>query len=179
MKRKYRWIKTLVFFLVVVIAVFFGSTLVMKQLYPIQYQEYVEKYAAEQQLDPHLVYAVIKCESGFRPDAVSNKDAKGLMQLTDDTFDWLKSKTKETLDSSALFDPETNIRYGAMLLRLHLDEFDDLTLALAAYNAGRGSVNRWIDEAEATGNEPIIQYKETQDYVVKVTEAMKVYDTLY
>ena len=53
------------------------------------------------------------------------------------------------------------------------------TLALAAYNAGRGSVNRWIDEAEATGDEPIIQYKETQDYVVKVTEAMKVYDTLY
>ena len=126
MKRKYRWIKTLVFFLVVVIAVFFGSTLVMKQLYPIQYQEYVEKHAAEQQLDPDLVYAVIKCESGFRPDAASDKDAKGLMQLTDDTFDWLKSKTKETLDSSALFDPKPTFVTAPCCYGFTSDEFDDL-----------------------------------------------------
>ena len=66
-----------------------------------------------------------------------------------------------------------------MLLRMHLDEFGDLSLALAAYHAGRGRVNQWIDEAEDANSTEIIQYEDTQSYVSKVTEAKKVYETLY
>lgn len=62
---------------------------------------------------------------------------------------------------------------------MHLDEFGDLSLALAAYHAGRGRVNQWIDEAEESGNSEVIQYKDTQGYVSKVTEAKKIYETLY
>lgn len=179
MKKRGRTIRILCLFLMIVAAVFLGSNLVMKQLYPLKYEEYVQQYAKLQGLEPELVYAVMKCESGFDPNAVSSVDAKGLMQLTDDTFDWLQTKTKEKLDHNALFDPETNIRYGTMLLRLHLDEFQDLSLALAAYHAGRGRVNQWIDEAENTGSDDIIRYKDTKGYVSKVAEAKKVYETLY
>ena len=179
MRKKRHPLRNLLFFLIVVAAVFFGSNLVMKQMYPKQYEDLVEQYAKQQQLEPELVYAVIKCESGFDPQAVSSVDAKGLMQLTDATFDWLQSKTHEAMDATALFDPETNIRYGTMLLRMHLDEFGDLSLALAAYHAGRGRVNQWIDEAEESGNSQAIQYKDTQGYVSKVTEAKKIYETLY
>lgn len=179
MKKKRRLLRNLLCFILIVAAVFFGSNLVMKQMYPIKYEEYVEEYASQQNLEPELVYAVIKCESGFDPQAVSVVDAKGLMQMTDETFEWLQTKTKETMEPTALFDPETNIRYGTMLLRMHLDEFGELSLALAAYHAGRGRVNQWIDEAENANSTEIIQYEDTQNYVSKVTEAKKVYETLY
>lgn len=179
MKQKGKPLKSILAFLIIVAIVFFGSNLVMKQLYPMKYEEYVEQYAKAQNLETELVYAVIKCESGFDPNAVSSVEAKGLMQLTDDTFDWLQTKTKEELDPNALFDPETNIRYGTLLLRLHLDEFEELSLALAAYHAGRGRVNQWLDEAQTSGGDEIIQYEDTQGYVSKVTETKKVYETLY
>lgn len=179
MKQKGKPLKSILAFLIIVAVVFLGSNLVMKQLYPMSYKEYVEQYARSQNLEPELVYAVIKCESGFDTDAVSSVEAKGLMQLTDDTFDWLQTKTKEKLNSDTLFDPQTNIRYGTMLLRLHLDEFGDLSLALAAYHAGRGRVNQWLDEAQTLGSDEIIQYEDTQGYVSKVTETKKIYETLY
>ena len=179
MKKKGKPLKSILAFLVIVAIVFFGSNLVMKQLYPIKYEKYVEQYAKAQNLEPELIYAVIKCESGFDPNAVSSVEAKGLMQLTDDTFYWLQSKTKEGLEPDTLFDPETNIRYGAMLLRLHLDEFGDLSLALAAYHAGRGRVNQWLNEAQSSDSDEIIQYEGTQEYVSKVVETQTVYKTLY
>lgn len=157
----------------------FGSQKIMQWLYPQDYSELVTAYAQEQQLDPTLVYAVIKCESGFRPDAVSSVGAKGLMQLTDDTFYWLQSKTGEKLEPDALFDPATNIRYGTLLLRLHLDEFGDAELALAAYHAGRSRVNQWLKESDGTTGKEIIQYADTRQYVTKVLETQDLYRSLY
>lgn len=155
---------------------------VLRQLYPTGYSELVSQSAEEFSLDPMLVYAVINCESGFDKDAVSGSQAMGLMQITEDTFNWAKSKLPENgLTSAALFDPATNIRYGCFILSLHLEEFGSLELALAAYHAGRGSVNKWLRDEKPTDGKTLrkIPYKDTSHYVKKVSDALSVYKRLY
>jgi soluble lytic murein transglycosylase-like protein len=117
------------------------------------YDDLVVKYAREQGLRPDLVRAVIQVESGYYPRAVSLKGALGLMQLM--------PGTAARLGVTHPFDPEQNIRGGTRYLRQLLDQFgNNEELALAAYNAGPGAVNRY-------GNK-VPPYRETRDYVRKV-----------
>jgi soluble lytic murein transglycosylase-like protein len=112
----------------------------------------VTRLAPTYGLDPALVNAVIAAESAFDADAVSAKNAKGLMQLMPDT-----AKRFGVADA---FDPEQNLRGGMSYLRFLLDLFNgEASLALAAYNAGEGAVLRYRG---------IPPYSETRDYVVKV-----------
>ena len=85
--------------------------------YPIQYQEYVTYYADKYDLDPLMLYTFIRTESNFDPRAESDAGARGLMQITEVTFDWIKSKIAPTepLTFEDLFDPETNIRLEVTL----------------------------------------------------------------
>jgi soluble lytic murein transglycosylase-like protein len=117
-----------------------------------QYESLIRQHAAEQGVHPDLVRAVIQTESAFDPSAVSAKGALGLMQLM--------PSTAEALGVRDPFDPAENIRGGVAYLRQLLDRYDnDETLALAAYNAGPGAVDRF-------GRVP--PYRETRDYVAKV-----------
>jgi hypothetical protein len=113
----------------------------------------IEKYANQFNLDPSLVRSMIATESAFNPKAVSNKGARGLMQLMPATATRLGVRNS--------FDPEENIRGGVKHMRSLLDTFNnDLYLSLAAYNAGENLVQR-------VGRIPNI--KETHDYVRSVT----------
>ncbi len=117
------------------------------------YDSIIEKYADEYQLDPALIRSMISRESGFNPQAVSPKGAQGLMQLM--------PNTAARLGVRDVFDPEENIRGGMKHMRLMLDMFqNDLSLSLAAYNAGENLVQR-------LGRIPHI--KETHDYVRAIT----------
>lgn len=114
----------------------------------------IEKYARQYQLDPDLIRSMIRTESGFNPRAVSPKGAQGLMQLMPETAARLGVKNP--------FDPEENIRGGVQHMRNLLDTFNnDLTLSLAAYNAGENLVQRL---------NRIPDYRETHDYVRTVTK---------
>jgi len=116
------------------------------------YDPYIDQVARDNGVDPSLVKAVALVESGFNPKAVSNKGARGLMQLL--------PSTAKRYGVSDLHDPYQNLRAGAAHLRDLLDEFDgNVTLALAAYNAGSGAVHRY-------GGVPA--YQETQQYVKKI-----------
>lgn len=155
---------------------------IMKVLYPVKYSEYVEKYSKEFGIEKELLYAVIKTESSFNPDAVSDADAAGLTQITPETFDWLKTKLGEESEDLSLFDPETSIKYGAFFLGYLMDEFENTDTALAAYHAGRGRVNEWLEDrsispdGKTLNNIPVA---ETAHYVNKVNKAINIYTNLY
>ena len=84
--------------------------------HPIEFAEYVTKYAEEYGVPEYILYAVIKVESDFESNRLSEAGEIGLMQISPETFSWLLTLTKESLDPGILYDPETNIRYGAYLL---------------------------------------------------------------
>lgn len=117
----------------------------------------IEQAADRAGIDPALLASVVEHESGFEPTAVSRAGATGLAQLMPDTADALG------VDAA---DPEQNLAGGARYLRAQLDRFDELDLALAAYNAGPGRV------AQAGG---VPRIAETQAYVDAVTDTYREY----
>ncbi len=155
-----------------------------KLIYPMEYTSYVEEYSEEFDVDKMLVYAIIKTESSFDSNAVSNVGAIGLMQIMPDTFDWLQTKmpAEAKLTKEALFDPETNIKYGVFFLSLLKEEFEDTELIIAAYHAGRGQVNEWLDDETVSPDGATIENipsRATAHYVSKVTKNIERYKKIY
>ncbi len=122
------------------------------------YGHLVDKAAQANQVDSALVYAVIKEESGGNHKAVSEAGAKGLMQLMD--------STAKEMGTQSVFNPKDNIESGTKYLKQMLDRFGDTKLALAAYNAGPGNVEKY------QGMPP---FAETQSYVDKVMDSFAFY----
>ena len=121
----------------------------LRAAYQIKYESIVNTYAQEYDLPPSLIYAVIYTESHFNEDAVSKAGAKGLMQLMDSTYEWIQTKfpgDPEPLDR--IFDPEINIRCGAKVLDVMHDLFTHSDTAIAAYNAGNGTVSKWLKDPQ-------------------------------
>lgn len=151
---------------------------------PPEYVKLVENAAKEHNLDKYLIYAVIKTESGFKPDAVSNQGARGLMQIMSDTFEWLRDyRLHEDISFDSMFNPKDNIRYGVYLLWYHMTHYNGNTdNALAAYHAGDGAVDEWLkDERYSKDGENIehIPVSDTAHYVSKVKKAYETYLKLY
>ena len=122
----------------------------------VRYQSLIDEHSTLNAVNADLVRAVIQAESAFNPRALSPKGAMGLMQLMPDTARFLGVQRP--------YDPEENIRGGTRYLRLLLDKYDDnVELALAAYNAGSGAVDKY--------GKRIPPYRETRDYVKKVGSA--------
>lgn len=166
---------------IILATVFAAHTVVTKYLYPIKYEMYVEKYSQEYNVPENLLYAVIRTESSFESDAVSNVGAVGLTQIMPDAFDWINYKMGEDKDFDSLYDEETSIRYGAFLLGYLLDEFENPEAALAAYHAGRGNVNKWLND-KAYSKDGIhldsIPIPDTAHYVRKVMRSVNIYNKL-
>ncbi len=181
--------KSLMILIILVVAVGFGFlvdlciTGIEHLTHPKNYDAYIETYAQQYDVPPHVVYAVIKVESDFDPAAVSGAGAVGLMQMMPDTFDWLTDDVLyEHLRSGMLYDPETNIRYGTFYLSWLYDRYGDWSVAIAAYNAGPGNVDKWLqdpDYADGQGGLSHIPFKETRNHVKKVEREMEVYNRLY
>jgi len=161
----------------------FAITCFEKRAYPQKYADYVETYAQQYGVPESLVYAVIRTESGFDSGAVSPVGAVGLMQLMPDTFEWLTDEILfDHLESGMLYDPETNIKYGTYLLSRFYDRYGDWDLTLAAYNGGVGNVDKWLEDpaySDGEGGLKKIPFKETRNFVKKVSDAKKTYERLY
>ncbi|WP_138204049.1 lytic transglycosylase domain-containing protein [Haloimpatiens lingqiaonensis] len=156
---------------------------IAKNMYPYKYKEYIERYSKENELDPMLIAAIIKTESNFNDRAKSNKDAYGLMQLTPETAKWISEKMQMiNFQENILYNPETNIKMGCWYVKNLQKEFKDMDLVLAAYNAGRGRVSKWLKDPEHSKdgkNLHYIPFKETDKYVKKVKISHNIYKTLY
>ena len=173
----------LLLLIVSVIIIYNAVSLVLQTVYPRSYSEEISRNAEIYDLDEALLYALIETESGFDKNAVSSVGAKGLTQITPETFRWLQTKTGENYEDDALFEPEVSIKYGAFFLRYLLDEFGDTKTALAAYHAGRGRVNEWLSDPRYSsdgGKLDAIPYNDTDFYAEKVLKVrdryLKIYD---
>ena len=154
-------------------------------LYPRKYEQLVEKWAATYELDPLLVYAFIRTESGFDPQATSSVDARGLMQMTEETFLWMRSKIapNEPLTFADLYDPDTAIRFGCYYLHLCMVRYKgDVSTAAAAYHSGWGTVDQLLQIEEHSADGETLQgfpYNQMHHYVNKITACYQTYQRLY
>jgi soluble lytic murein transglycosylase len=151
---------------------------------PLRHDDIIRQQAEDKDLDPALIAGVIFAESHFR-DQTSHAGAKGLMQLMPETAAYIAQKSGGTaFVQGDLATPQVNIAYGSWYLRYLLDKYDErVALALAAYNAGQGNVDRWLADVGARGEQfraaDHIPFPETRDYVRKVLEARDDYRRAY
>lgn len=154
-----------------------------RQAYPIHYEQTISEQAAANGLPVELVLAVIRTESSFRPRAQSNVGARGIMQLTEETFDWVKSHKEPDAGTTFedMFDPQTGIAYGTYLLGMLVREFGSVENALCAYHAGWGNAKKWLRDPEYStgGRIDNIPFGDTDAYVKKVLRTMNIYRDLY
>ncbi len=187
MKKRRGCLRPVLFILVAVFLLYFlvgdGREVILKRIYPVKYQEFVESFADEYGLDRYLVYSVIKVESNFNSDAISNAGAKGLMQLMDKTAAECNAKGEFGYNiPEDLYEPEKNIRLGCYYLSSLMDTYNNMELAVTAYNGGTGNVNKWLKNeslSDGEGGLSDIPYSETKRYVEKVTKTYELYNRLY
>ena len=150
---------------------------------PLRHEDIIRQQAADKDLDAALIAAVIYEESRFR-DQTSNAGARGLMQITPETADFIARRSGGVrFEQSDLATPQINIAYGAWYLRYLIDRYKgNDTLAIAAYNAGMGNVDRWVARAGGPSNfdsAKHIPFPETRAYVQNVIERRQQYRDHY
>lgn len=169
----------------------FAAILVLQQedvqreyIYPYYYQEEITASGERYHVDPYLIAAVIKTESKFQNNARSKYGAVGLMQLMPETAAWIAGQLEEgRFSPEQLKNPACNIRYGVWYLSTLQEEFHgNEILTLAAYNAGRGNVQDWMEiygwDYQFNDIEKI-PFRETEEYVKNVLKSKKKYQQLY
>ena len=154
----------------VVLFVFFMFNFVM---YPSRYSDVVDAYCHQFELDNSLVYAIIKAESNFNANAVSNAGAIGLMQIMPITGEWIASELSEIYDKNNLFSTETNIKYGTYYLSYLFKKFKEKNIVICAYNAGEGNVSNWI--VDGALDKTKITFAETKKYLDRVNYYHQIY----
>ena len=151
---------------------------VMKKIYKKDYPEYVSKYSQQYNVEENLIYAIIKAESNFKANAISHQNAKGLMQLMEPTAKDVAKRFGIELTDDNIIEPETNINIGTKYISTLLDKYGSVEVALAAYNAGSGNVDKWIQNGiikEDGSDIENVPYKETNMYVRKILRDYKIY----
>jgi len=157
---------------------------ILKRIYKLEYSEYVYKYAEENDIDPYLVFAIIKAESNFERNIESSSGAIGLMQLMESTaIEMANEIGQEVIVKESLYNPEMNIKIGINYYAYLLKHYNgNRNLAITAYNAGMGNVDKWIKEGtikEDGSDIENIPFKETNNYVRKIIRNYKIYEQLY
>jgi soluble lytic murein transglycosylase len=152
-KKTLRQVKYFILISVTILVLFWISDnkdYILKKFYPTKYSEYVYKYSKQYNVDPYLVFSIMRVESSFNPNAESKSGAKGLMQVTDGTGEWVAKKIQlKDYSSDLLYEPEFNIMIGCWYLNNLQSQFNgNMMLALTAYNGGSGNVEKWLKNKE-------------------------------
>lgn len=153
-------------------------------IYPLKYREIVTKNSIKYGVDPFLVYAIIKAESGFDEKAISRKNARGLMQISEKTGKWASEELNlENYSNESLFLSNVNIEIGCWYIKTLMNQFENRQeLVIAAYNGGSANVSKWLKDKNFsnTGNSlEIIPFEETDTFLKKVKNFYFNYKTLY
>lgn len=192
------------FLLIIVALLLYHFNAIGRLIYPIHYKQDIAISAHNFDVDPLLIAAIIRTESNYRPDALSSKQAIGLMQVMPATAQWIIEQagySEQMMDH--LFEPAVNIELGTWYVRWLLDRFkqvdherdgrtdrdgqvdderDLIATVAAAYNAGPNKVNEWLREGIWDGRHETssdIPYGETRHYVKRVLHYYSKYKTFY
>ena len=170
----------------VIVFLIFARIPILKIMYPRTYEEAVLVYSEEYNVDKNLILALIKAESNFDEDAISNRNAIGLMQLMEETAKDVANRNGIELDDEnireELCDVYKNIEIGTAYIASLLKKYENKEVALAAYNAGIGTVDNWIEKGIINKDGTDIEnvpYKETNYYVRKILRDYEIYQDLY
>ncbi len=146
---------------------------------PLKYKAEIISASKKYGVSQTLVASVIKCESGYDKNAVSRVGAKGLMQLTDETFEWLCEI--RGMENADVFDPAVNIDMGTYYLSTLIKRFGDEKTALAAYNAGPSRAENWLKNPEYAKDGALFAapIKQTDIYMNKVMFIKQIYKYIY
>jgi soluble lytic murein transglycosylase len=151
--------------------------------YPRPYSATVEAAAAEFDVDPLLIWAVMREESRYDLEALSYAGARGLMQVMPSTQSWIAEQLDEDIQPGDAYTPGANIRMGAWFLHFLVDYFEgDLELAIAAYNGGAASVESWQADPLVSNRDDLLRwigFGETREYLERVSLSYRVYQELY
>ena len=154
----------------------------LTKVYKLEYTEYVKKYANEYNVDEYLIYAIIKAESNFNQEAVSHREAKGLMQLMYSTAEDIAKRINVNLNEDNILEPDININLGTKYISMLIQKYNNINLALAAYNAGSGNVDGWIEKGTLKSDGSDIEnvpFTETNNYVRKILRDYEIYKNIY
>ena len=154
----------------------------LTKVYKLEYAEYVKKYANEYNVDEYLIYAIIKAESNFEPNAESHRGAKGLMQLMYSTAEDISKRIGIELNEENILEPDININLGTKYISMLIQKYNNTNLALAAYNAGSGNVDGWIEKGTLKSDGSDIEnvpFTETNNYVRKILRDYEIYKNIY
>lgn len=174
----------ILFFIIIILVLFKPQNWFFKKIFKLEYSEYVYKYAEENNIDPYLIFSIIKAESNFNRNIESSSGAIGLMQLMESTAIEIANEIgEEVVVKEALYNPEINIKIGTNYYVYLIKKYNgNEKLAMAAYNAGMGNVDRWIKNGiikEDGSDLENIPFKETNNYVRKIIRNYKIYKRLY
>lgn len=154
-------------------------------IYRTTYLEYIEEGVKGTSIDPYLILSMIRVESGFNTNAISSKEAKGLMQVKESTYEDVKSSFENRNEEIDIFDPETNIKVGIAYFQKLIRRYNgNYYIALLAYNGGMGNVDTWIRKGIIpkdldTEIVPEVPFNETKNYLKKVISTYNIYKFLY
>lgn len=187
MKNRKKFINFITVFLIIILCIFkLGKIFVKNVAYPLNHFDIVKEEALKNNIDPYLVMAVIKTESGFNKEATSNKDAKGLMQIMDTTANDVNSQINVVDDvNENLYDEKVNIALGCKYLSNLIKKYNgNYYVAICAYNAGMGNVDKWIEQGIIPKDldkyrNVNLPFNETSSYLNKVVIRYKIYRFLY
>jgi soluble lytic murein transglycosylase len=151
--------------------------------YPRPYSVTMEAAAAEFDVDPLLIWAIMRQESRFDPEAFGYVGERGLMQVLPSTQAWIAEQLEEDISPGEGFTPEASIRMGAWFLRFLLDYYDgDLELAITAYNGGAGNVDSWQADPLVSNRDDLLRwigFGQTREYLERVSLNHLIYQELY
>lgn len=178
MNKKYLKLFYAIICIVFIICISFSA---LRRLFPTSYQDTVDKYCEKYGVDKWLVTALIKAESNFNEGAISHAGAKGIMQVTDETFSFCRENTD--IKSPDIFNLDANIHAGVWYLSYLIKKYDGNTQnALASYNAGMGNVDKWLKDIRYSSDGKTLKeipFSETVRYTEKINRYKIIYSILY
>lgn len=175
--------RLIIIIIILIVGLFLAKDTLLKKFYPLYYEETIEKVSIDYNIDKYFIMGIISTESNFESDAQSHKNAKGLMQIKEETAIWCIEKFNIDATKDNYTSPEKNIEIGCAYIDYLIKHFNgNKKTALAAYNAGIGRVEEWLKDGEYSKDGKTlykIPFEETEKYVKKVEIREKIYRYIY